>query len=279
MSLVGCVYLTMVLSLPQRFQISNGEDYWTAGLHLFPMLGGTGLGCFINGPLNRKTNRTDKMAITSSIIILIGTGLFHTLRHADSDLRGQYAIQVVFGLGIGLFFSAATMMTTAQAPEGCHAVAQGIIAQSRVFGGMIGLSIFTIILNSAVRSELAGQLEPDQLEVLYRSPTTVIDLWPELRGRIRETYAEAFFTMTSVLTGVAALALLVSLATLQHDPPAIEGNLYKDSHSVQQSDLGLDDVRSERSVSTTDIDEPTLPVRSYQPPIPPRSGPVPLRRI
>ncbi len=149
MSLVGCVYLSLIITLPERFQIANGQDYWAAGLHLFPMLGGTAFGCFLTGPINRTANRTDKTAVVASILVLIGTGLFRTLQHADTDLRAQYGFQVVVGLGVGLFFSAATMLTTVQAPSGCHAVAQGVMAQARVLGGMIGLSVFTIVFNRA----------------------------------------------------------------------------------------------------------------------------------
>jgi len=259
--LIGYVYLTLVLTLPERFQIVNSDSFWAAGLHLLPMLGGTGVGCFLNGPINKEKNRTSVMAVVSCVLVLIGTALFTTMQRATADLRPQYGFQAIFGLGVGLFFSAATMMSTAQAPRGDHAAAQGAISQARVLGGAIGLAIFTIIWNNTVQVELAGELTPEQLSVLHQSPTAVVQRWPETQALIRESYAEAFVAMVRNMTGVAAAALFVSVFTLEKDPPLIHGNFTEVKEvpaSRSNSDVGLDDMGSEQSV--VDFTEPTMPV-------------------
>lgn len=251
-TLVGYVYLSLVLTLPERFQIVNDDNYWAAGVHMFPMLGGTALGCFINGPINAKVNRTSLVSVVSCMLILVGASLFNTLRDADTDIRAQYGFQVVFGLGVGLYFSAATMMSVAQAPKGDHAVAQGAIAQARVLGGAIGLAVATIILNDHVRDELTGKLTQDQLEILYQSPIGLVRRNPELRGAIRDVYAQAFATMIKVVTLVSAAALFISLFTLERRPPPITGSLPSSKivpSGPSTSDVELDDMASDQSVA------------------------------
>jgi hypothetical protein len=211
----------MVLQLPERFQIVNGDDYLHAGLHLLPMLGGTAFGCFISGPINKTKNRTSVLAVVSCVLILIGTSLFITVGNAESDMRPQYGFQAIFGLGVGIYFSAATMMSVAQASAENHAVAQGIIAQARVLGGMIGLSISTIILNDLIHAQLAVKIGKDELKLLYQSPLAALDVSPELKAEFGSTYAAAFATNAKVMTGVATVAFVMSLFTLERNPPPI----------------------------------------------------------
>ena len=266
-TLVGYVYLSLVLTLPERFQIVNGDNYLAAGLHLFPMLGGTAIGCFVNGPLNAEKNRTSQASVVSCVLILIGASLFNTLRDEGTDVRAQYAFQMVFGLGVGLYFSAATMMSVAQAPKGDHAVAQGAIAQARVMGGAIGLAVATIILNGYVQDDLTSRLSQEQLEVLYRSPIALVQQTPELRGAIRGVYAEAFTAMIQVVTGVSGAALFTSIFTLERHPPPIHGSLPCGKElpsSRSHSEVELHPVASDRSI--LDFVEPVVPApssRSY----------------
>ena len=266
MFLVGYVYLSLVLTLPERFQIANGDNFWTAGFHLFPMLGGTAVGCFINGPINARKNRTSIVAVISCILIFASTSLFNMLQHADTDMRGQYGYQVIFGLGVGLFFSAATIMGTAQAPRRDHAVAQGAIAQARVLGGAIGLAVATIILNDRVQRELIGKLTHTQLDALHQSPIALIQRWPELQALIRETYTASFATMIKVMTVVSGLALLVSICTLERNPPSVHGELTNNKNVIPtrgNSEVELHDVASDQFVVA--FVEPTVPQQTKAP--------------
>ena len=62
-------------------------------------------------------------------------------------------------------------MASVQSRSEDLAVAQGAIAQARVFGGSLGIAICSIIFNRRVRSELSGKLEPDDIAALLHSPT------------------------------------------------------------------------------------------------------------
>ncbi|EFX01921.1 major facilitator superfamily transporter multidrug resistance [Grosmannia clavigera kw1407] len=250
--LIGCVYLCLVITVPQRFQIVNGASVFKTGVHLLPMLGGTAGGCLVSGPINAKKNRTAPVVVVSCVFMAVSTSLLATVNRIDYPAGPMYGFLTLFGFGFGLFMSAGTMLSTAQASTGDHAVAQGAISQLRLLGGILGLTSFTIIFNSSIQSaDMADGLSPGQLEVLRRSPSALVEMWPELQDLIRGTYCAAFHKMASIMAGVTGLALLVSLGTLEKSPPPIHGSLADEkAHFPDRgtSDMKLDDEASDRSL-------------------------------
>lgn len=93
------------------------------------------------------------------------------LRDATTQTQVQYGFQVLLGLGIGLSLGAGTIIASVQSHGRDLAVAQGAIAQARVFGGAVGIAICTIIFNRKVTSDLQGELDPADLTALHHSPT------------------------------------------------------------------------------------------------------------
>ncbi|ERS99541.1 hypothetical protein HMPREF1624_04745 [Sporothrix schenckii ATCC 58251] len=271
--LVGYVYLCLVITVPQRFQIVNGESVFKTGLHLLPMLGGTAFGCLITGPLNAKKNRTSPVVVVSCVLMLISVSLLATVNSTGYKSGPLYAYLAVFGIGFGLFMSAGTMLSTAQAQLDDHAAAQGAISQLRILGGVIGLTTFTIIFNTRVQSaNVLETLTPMQMDVLRRSPTALVEIWPDLKQLIAGTYSAAFHDMTSILAGIAALALFVSLGTLEKNPPPIHRNFNKEKEFLTgrgSDDIELDDAASDRSLVEYRTPIGTDPVPTFYPP--PRS--------
>lgn len=131
----------MIIILPERFQIVNGDDSLMAGIHLLPQLGACAFGSFLAGAISSKRNNTSITLIISSCLQLIGLGLLSTLSSVSTAIEAQYGYQTIFGLGIGLSFASATILTSVRANQTDLAVAQGAIAQARVLGGAIGIAI------------------------------------------------------------------------------------------------------------------------------------------
>ncbi|KAL1907481.1 hypothetical protein Sste5344_006670 [Sporothrix stenoceras] len=271
--LVGYVYLCLVITVPQRFQIVNSESVFKTGLHLLPMLGGTALGCLVTGPLNAKKNHTSPVVVVSCALMLISVSLLATVNSIAYKSGPLYAYLAVFGIGFGLFMSAGTMLSTAQAQLDDHAAAQGAISQLRILGGVIGLTTFTIIFNTKVQSaNVLETLTPMQMDVLRRSPTALVEIWPDLQQLIAGTYSNAFHEMTSILAGISALALLVSFGTLEKNPPPIHRNFNKEKEYLTgrgSDDIELDDAASDRSLVEYRAPIGTDPVPTLYPP--PRS--------
>ncbi|CAK7563518.1 MAG: hypothetical protein SEPTF4163_001387 [Sporothrix epigloea] len=268
--LVGYVYLCLVITVPQRFQIVNSESVFKTGLHLLPMLGGTALGCLITGPLNAKKNHTSPVVVVACALMLVSVSLLATVNSINYRSGPLYAYLSVFGIGFGLFMSAGTMLSTAQAQLDDHAAAQGAISQLRILGGVIGLTTFTIIFNAQIGSgSMLEALTPVQMQVLRRSPTALVEIWPELQQLIAGTYSTAFHGMNCILAGIATIALLVSFGTLEKNPPPIHRNFNKEKEFMTgrgSDDIELDDASSERSLVEYPAQPSTEQVPTLYPP-------------
>jgi len=94
-----------------------------------------------------------------------------------------------------------------------QAVAQGTVAQSRIFGGAIGIAVSTIIMNNHLQSTLGGIVSPSVLNTLFISPFTIKQYSLETEVLFRESHIEAFSEDLRVARYVSIAAFLVSLCT------------------------------------------------------------------
>ncbi|KAJ3534958.1 hypothetical protein NM208_g7332 [Fusarium decemcellulare] len=219
----GFPYISLSIVIPERFQIVNHEGVLMAGLHILPLLGACAVGSFLGGAISSRRNNTSATLLGSSCLQLLGVGLMSMLAKPDSNVKVQYAYQAIFGLGVGLSFSAATIMTSILAAERSElASAQGAVAQARVLGGCIGLSVCTVIFNTHVNKYLGMHLTSTQLDNLHRSPLTSLHLPVELQGLIRQVYAGAFAEEIEVMMLVCAAMVVISLFTLERRPAPLE---------------------------------------------------------
>ena len=201
--------------------------------------------------MSSKRNNTSYTLIGASSLQLLGCGLM-MLGSATSNGASQYGFQVIFGLGVGLSLSAATIMTNILATEqNQKASAQGAIAQARVLGGCIGLSICTIVFNNHVNKYLSGDLTPAELEVLHRSPLSGLSLPGHLRELVKTVYRDAFAEEIKIMAIVCAVMVAASLFTIEKHPAPLEqlttANATKEEPSSRrESDSGteLNEIRS-----------------------------------
>lgn len=92
------------------------------------------------------------------------------------------------------------------------AVAQGVVAQARVFGGSIGIAASTGILGTTLRSELAGIVTPEQLSTLQSSAKTMTHA--QLRA-VRQGYSDSFSEGMKVCAAMSAACALATLMTFR----------------------------------------------------------------
>jgi len=94
------------------------------------------------------------------------------------------------------------------------AVAQGVVAQARVFGGSIGIAASTAILGAMQRSELSGIVTPEQLSTLQTSTRTMT---PAQLHAVRQAYSDSFSEVMKVCAAIsAACAVACALAYRRH---------------------------------------------------------------
>ncbi|KAK5991014.1 Multidrug resistance 3-like protein [Cladobotryum mycophilum] len=248
--LTGFPYISLSIIIPERFQIVNGENVLMAGVHILPLLGSCAIGSFFGGVISSKRNNTSYTLIGASGLQLLGVGLMTMVLGTDTNAVAQYAYQAIFGLGVGLSFSAATIMTNILASEQTErASAQGAVAQARVFGGCIGLSICTVIFNVHVNRFLEEHLTKEQIESLHRSPLSGLQLPVDQRDLVKTVYAGAFTEEIKVMAFICAVMVVVSLFSLEKQPAPLERltAISKESDSSRRgSDSGteMNDVTS-----------------------------------
>ncbi|KAI1823703.1 putative MFS multidrug transporter [Xylaria intraflava] len=239
----GFIYLSILVILPERFQIVNGDNALYSGIHLLPMLGATALGAFFAGALSRQRNNTSWTLLVAHCFQLLGAGLMLLLRDITNQTKAQYGFQVLLGLGIGLSLGAATIMASVQAQEEDLAVAQGIVAQARVLGGSIGIAICSIIFNARVTHDLTNLMDKDDLNALHHSPTIASWLPPQLQLEVKTVYAKAFTDDIKLMIGIAAIGIISSCFTYQSQPPPMPGiPAAKEALGTEQGDTELDEL-------------------------------------
>lgn len=258
MFLSGYSYLAIIITLPERFQIVNGDDALTAGVHLLPMLGATSLGSILGGALSKKKNNTSRTLVAAACFQIIGLGLLTTFDAPSSPVAPQFAYQSIFGLGVGLTFSSATILTKIQAAGRDHAVAQGVMAQVRVLGGAVGLVICNVIFNIHL-GYIEHEFNAEQLGALHRSPLALTQHGGPEAQLVKDVFANSFQSMVWVMFWVAVASFAASLCTWEMNPTPLNeldqaagagrGPHHKQIGSRGGSDTELEDMPS--SVPTT----------------------------
>ncbi|EJP61309.1 major facilitator superfamily transporter [Beauveria bassiana ARSEF 2860] len=219
--LTGFPYISLAITIPEKLQIVDRQSVLMASVHLLPMLGACATGSFLGGAISSKKNNTAYTIVAAACLQLFGVTLMSII---PSTIRAtQYVFQIAFGLGVGLCFSAATIMTNLIAPEQrIRAAAQGAVAQARVLGGCVGISVCTVVFNAHVNGSLRSQLSPEQLAQIHRSPISGLQFPTDKQEYVRSAYSGAFTEETRVMIVNCAVMVAASLFTLERHPPSLE---------------------------------------------------------
>ncbi|EGO53006.1 hypothetical protein NEUTE1DRAFT_105955 [Neurospora tetrasperma FGSC 2508] len=254
--LTGLVYISLVIKIPERFQVIYGDSALRAGIHLLPMLGSCAFGSTLAGSISKKRNLTSHTLTSGNSLQVIGLGLVYRFSNTTErgDIRYILGFTAIYGLGVGLCFAACTMIAAIEARHGDLAAAQGAVAQVRVLGGSLGLSICTIIFNDILQTSLgpateAGRFPATVLDQLHRSPLAVFMLPPEQQILVKKVYSDAFRYQMLLMMAVVAVAVLASLGTYRSKPPAVvDSMIHHKVLAARPSDTELESASSVRSL-------------------------------
>ena len=120
--------------------------------------------------------------------------------------------------------------------------------QARIFGGAIGLTASTIILNGRFVNELQGVLTSAQLTRLRQSLNYIPLLSLEQQIAVAQTFAKSFNDQLRYCTYVAAACLIISIFTFSRHPTdlvkrkALGEDLLAGRISLAEADKRLDNL-------------------------------------
>ncbi|EED14464.1 MFS multidrug transporter, putative [Talaromyces stipitatus ATCC 10500] len=215
---IGFVFYSILVQLPERFQIVNGDTAEISGVSLLALSGPSAVGSFLGGALSSKKNNTFSTLIIGCSLILLGNGLFHTVGPSHSVPSKAYGFEAIMGLGFGMIFSTTTVLIKLHAEREDAASAQGLMSQGRLLGGNLGLAIATVVLNQQLVSDLSGIVPSDELDNLRHSLLAMSSLTAQQAAVVRQAFADAFKTQLVINMGVAGAAFVFSMYTWERHP-------------------------------------------------------------
>lgn len=144
---ISATFFAALFFIPQYLTKSFEYSAFRSGLGLLPFMAVFALTSFVAGPLY---NRLGGKLIVASGAAMIAAGPFLLAVGIDGD--GSFAAlvpgMVVLGIGVGLFYSAATTAAVTAVPENRSSLAGGILYMFQIAGGSVGLALTTTVFAS-----------------------------------------------------------------------------------------------------------------------------------
>jgi hypothetical protein len=241
----GFTYIALVIKIPERLQVIEGDSALLAGVHLLPMLGSCAFGSYLGGAMSKRANLTSQTLVAGSTLQVIGMALVFGF----SSMLGLgllLGLTAIYGLGVGLSFAACTMIAGIEANNEELASAQGAVAQARVLGGALGLAICTIVFNQKLQKAQGpgsgSTLGAQELDQLHRSLTAVMKLSEEARQEVIRIYVSSFTDQTIIMLIVTAVAVMLSLGTYRSRPGHVVDSMMQHKEHAGRGGSGRGDV-------------------------------------
>lgn len=94
----------------------------------------------------------------------------------------------------------------------------GGIAQSRLLGGAIGVSVATNLLNDTIQSSLSNALPADTVQALFENVSSLSSLSLDNQALVQSSFLSGYQKQFAMMLGFAAAEVL-ALALMWEWPP------------------------------------------------------------
>jgi EmrB/QacA subfamily drug resistance transporter len=174
-------FLPQFLQTPRSTGYGFGTTVTGAGLAMLPMLVTMAVAGFVSGPLTAYVPTKVQLLLgtTTAALSCAGLTLFHSAYWQIAVVTG------VFGVGLGLTWTAMVNLIVHTVPSGQTAVASGMNANIRTIGGSLGAAVASAVITA--------HLTPEGLP-------------------LETGYTSAFATLTAMLAAAAVIAVFVPRA-------------------------------------------------------------------
>lgn len=216
---MATIMFSLLLALPQRFQVVDQSSALAAGYRLLPFTLVDPFGAAISAwLLTSKRVPAFWLLLIGNCIQTLGVGLLLLPPRSRDDSpmvweTSKYIIEGFTGFGIGWTSAATILAVVLYFKPRDVSVGMGGLAQFRSLGGAIGIAATTNVLNRYMDGDLNGTLSKEQLEAVKGSAEAVNGFEVEMQKLVREAYARGFGWQTVSMTvfggvGLCMLALL-----------------------------------------------------------------------
>ncbi|HEV3128202.1 MAG TPA: MFS transporter [Solirubrobacteraceae bacterium] len=231
--LLGTGFFVLLLYLPQYMQKLLGYSPLKAGVGLLPMMAVFGAVSFVAGNLyNRMGARLSAAAGAGCITIGLVVVGFADVSTGYGLLAGGMA---VFGVGVGLAFSALTTAGVTALDPAHASLAGGVLYMSQVAGSSVGLGLVTAIFTTTAQDKVhrvgvvrgLTQVQEHAVNGILAGTGSAQHLLsefpqagPALNALSRQAFVEGTQTGFRVAAGLAALGFVIAAVLIKGRPQA-----------------------------------------------------------
>ncbi|KIX09571.1 uncharacterized protein Z518_00651 [Rhinocladiella mackenziei CBS 650.93] len=176
------------------------------------------VGSVFVGLLMRYAKRSQPFVLAGVPISLLGQGIFiHLVKTSSPSSAKQAAFvtsRVLYGIGKGLFSTAAQISCQALVGPKQVAVVTGVFFAMQSIGGVIGIAISGVIWNKYLPRKLEAYLPlsaQSQIPAIFKSFKTAME-YPEgepIREAINRSYRETEWILSITGTAITALMIII----------------------------------------------------------------------
>lgn len=196
MFLVNGIIMGVSIFLPLFVQGVTGKSASNSGAIMTPMMFSLIIGAIISGVLVSKTQKYKLQSIIGFIIMGIGSFLLTFLDIKSSNFQ-IVLIMIVLGLGMGIV----TPILSSAAQNAFSEKQMGVVTSGIQFFKLLGSTIFSAILGTALNSSIKNGLKqldtgnlPENMKTLLKNPNTVSnsDVMMEIKAKLPNEMLPAF---------------------------------------------------------------------------------------
>lgn len=216
-SLHACAFIPSNLLLPQFFQGVRGADALQSGIQLLPYAIFVSLSTVVAGQIVSQFRIVRPVPWVGYAIAMVGFGAMIPTFTYTLPLSEQYGLLIIPAFGIGLSLQTPLVILQAAMPLSDMAAVTAAWTLTRSLGGSVGVSIFTAILNTEIRTKFS---RIPGYGVDFVAPTSSKDYealhaMPEgpLRDSILGAFADSFTLCWIVSIALFGGALAITLPT------------------------------------------------------------------
>ncbi|KAI0259681.1 iron permease [Gloeopeniophorella convolvens] len=215
--LVSMILTSISYWFPTYFEACKAQSPTKAGVSVFGLSYCVSITAVASGVFVKKTGRYRELTFIAWALMIIGSGLWTTLR-ADTNVWQSIGYQIVLGAGIGIVYVVSVFPILASTPVNQSAPALAFYVFCRNFAFIWGVTIGGSILQNDLKKKLpeavVSQL-PQGAEIAFSLIPTISSLDPQLKRLVQVAFAQSLKSVWQFTLGISVAGLLVSLVMKQ----------------------------------------------------------------